>query len=91
MCIISAILVLILPETLGRPLPQTIREVERWSRTLTPEEKEKFKALKKAERARQKEMKLVALTEENEEEEHDELWLISFAGWFFLTNRPIIR
>ena len=34
MCLIAAIMTLLLPETLGRPLPQTIEEVERWTRTL---------------------------------------------------------
>ncbi len=34
LCLIAAIFTLLLPETLGRPLPQTIEEVEQWTRTL---------------------------------------------------------
>merc|ERR1711988_1754981 len=35
MCIIAGVFTLILPETLGRALPQTIKEVEHWTRTLS--------------------------------------------------------
>ena len=69
MCILAAILVLLLPETLGRPLPRTIGEVEKWTRTLSPEENEQFEAAKKADKARQEEMKLAALKEEEESHE----------------------
>ena len=64
MAIIGAILCFFLPETLGRPLPQTIHEVEQWSRTLTPEEKRKFKESKKADKEFEKNMKLQTLMEE---------------------------
>ena len=66
MSILGAILVLFLPETLGRPLPQTIRQVEQWTRTLTPEEKEKFRQSKRADKARKKDTKLDVLPEEEE-------------------------
>ena len=34
LCLIAGVFTLLLPETLGRPLPQTIEEVEAWTRTL---------------------------------------------------------
>ena len=70
MCILAAILTLLLPETLGRPLPRTIREVEQWTRTLTPEEKAKFEAYKKKDKDDRKKMKLAVLAEEEEPEEN---------------------
>ena len=66
MSILGAILVLFLPETLGRPLPQTIRQVEQWTRTLTPEEKEKFRQSKRTDKVRKKDTKLDVLPEEEE-------------------------
>lgn len=54
MCVIAAVITLMLPETLGRPLPQTIKEVENWTRTLSPEEKARFQAQKKAEKEKRK-------------------------------------
>ena len=81
MAIIGAILCFFLPETLGRPLPQTIHEVEQWSRTLTPEEKRKFKESKEADKEFEKNMKLQALMEE----ETPEAWMwqvvIFRRGW----------
>ena len=64
MSILASILVLFLTETLGRPLPQTIREVEQWTRNLTPEERQRFIESKKAAKTREKEPKLGALAEE---------------------------
>ena len=69
MCILGAILMLFLPETLGRRLPQTIREVEEWTLNLTPEEKQKFKESKKADKARDKQSNLDVLKEEEEPNE----------------------
>ena len=66
MSILGAILVLFLPETLGRPLPQTIRQVEQWTRTLTPEEKEKFRESKRANKGPNKETNLDVVAEEEE-------------------------
>ncbi len=46
MALLAGALTLYLPETLNRALPQTIEEVENWSRTLTSEEKERAKELR---------------------------------------------
>ena len=34
--IVTGLLALLLPETLNRPLPETIKEVEYWTRSLSP-------------------------------------------------------
>jgi len=52
MSLLAAIMVLYLPETLGRPLPTTIEEVEAWTRTLSQHEKDIFEEKKLAEKAR---------------------------------------
>ena len=70
MSILAAILTLFLTETLGRPLPQTIREVEQWTRNLTPEEKQRFIESKKAAKTREKESKLGVLAEEDGQNEN---------------------
>ena len=49
-------LTFLLPETLHRALPQTIEEVERWTLSLTKEEKERAKMAAKA--AKEREMML---------------------------------
>ena len=36
LAVVTGILALLLPETLNRPLPETIREVESWTRSLKP-------------------------------------------------------
>jgi len=54
MSLVAALLVLYLPETLGRPLPTTIKEVEAWTRTLSQHEKDIFEEKKQAENARLK-------------------------------------
>jgi len=68
MCIVAAVLTLILPETLGRPLPQTIEEVENWSRTLSAEEQARYKESVQAEKERRK-----LLLEGGDEEGGEEL------------------
>lgn len=42
MAILAAMLTIILPETLGRPLPMTIAEVEGWSRTISKKDRKKY-------------------------------------------------
>jgi len=54
MCILAAALTLLLPETLGRPLPQTVEAVQAWTRTLSAEEKTKYKESLRAEKERRK-------------------------------------
>jgi len=36
LAIVTGVMALLLPETLNRPLPETIKEVESWTRSLTP-------------------------------------------------------
>ena len=61
LCLVAGGLTLLLPETLGRPLPLTVEEVENWTRTLTPEEKERYRRAK--EEAQRENMELSPLTE----------------------------
>jgi len=55
MAIIGGLMTLFLPETLHRPLPLTITEVENWSRTLSKEEKEQHRQSVKEAKDRRKE------------------------------------
>ncbi|CAH1797125.1 unnamed protein product [Owenia fusiformis] len=48
--IVVGLMTLLLPETLGRPLPQTIEEVETWTRTLSPEEVLRWKETQERQR-----------------------------------------
>jgi len=34
--VVTGVLALLLPETLNRPLPETVKEVESWTRSLIP-------------------------------------------------------
>jgi len=36
LAVVTGFLTLVLPETLNRPLPETIKEVESWGRSLQP-------------------------------------------------------
>jgi len=36
LAVVTGILALLLPETLNRPLPETVKEVENWTRSLKP-------------------------------------------------------
>ena len=56
MAILAGALTFLLPETLHRPLPTTIEEVEKWRLTLTKEEKEKAKLVAAAIKAREMEV-----------------------------------
>lgn len=43
--VVGGVLTLLLPETLGRPLPQTMQEVEQWTRRISKREKQRLKLL----------------------------------------------
>ena len=55
--IVTGLMALLLPETLDRPLPETIEEIETWQRTITPEEKEAIRKTQEAYRIRLQNMK----------------------------------
>ena len=59
----TGIMALFLPETLGRPLPQTIEEIENWTRTVSQEEKDAIKKVEKSYQIRLENMKTDDATE----------------------------
>ena len=44
-------LVLLLPETFMRPFPKTISEIEGWTRTVSKEERQRYKEMAKSDLA----------------------------------------
>lgn len=43
--VVGGVLTLLLPETRGRPLPQTLHEVEHWTRRISKREKQRLKLM----------------------------------------------
>ena len=55
--IVTGLMALLLPETLDRPLPETIEEIESWKRTVSTEEKEAIRLNQEAYKIRMENMK----------------------------------
>ena len=67
MALLAGGLTFLLPETLHRPLPASVKEVEKWNLTLTDEEKAKAKQA--AEAAKAREMEVLNQRDNNDSDE----------------------